>query len=217
MKKKLVLGFLFILPLVAYMFFAAADHNFRLLPALSEPISDLDSAVKDTQGNAVFFANNITVVGFLGQDVTSRYGHIFNLAHKIYKPYSKFQDLQFVMLMPEGTQPELPKLLSELQKIESTDNWKFVFASKEQIVALYTSLSVPYSLQEDLGSDYMFIVDKDKRLRGRTDDEDVQTLYGYDASNVALLDDKMNDDIKVMLAEYRRALKKNDKYKRKNL
>lgn len=217
MQKKLVLGFLFILPLVAYMFFAAADHNFKLLPTLSEPIAELDSAVKDTKGEAIQMANNITIIGFLGSDVTSRYGHVFNLAHKIYKPYSKFQDLQFVMLLPEGTEAELPKLLSELEKIESTENWRFVFASELQIKSLYTDLSVPYSLQADLGSDYMFIVDKDKKLRGRTDDEDVQTLYGYDASDVALLDDKMNDDVKVILAEYRRALKKNDKYKRKNL
>ncbi|MEP2937415.1 MAG: hypothetical protein ABJM06_08770 [Gilvibacter sp.] len=217
MQKKLVLGFLFILPLVAYMFFAAADHNFKLLPTLSEPVTEFNSEVSDTNGEAIQLANNITVLGFLGSDVNSRYGHVFNLAHKIYKPYSKFQDLQFVMLLPEGTEAELPKLLSELEKIENTDNWSFVFASKEQIQALYLDLSVPYSLQEDLGSDYMFILDKDKKLRGRTDDEDVQTLYGYDASNVALLDDKMNDDIKVILAEYRRALKKNDKYKRKNL
>ncbi len=217
MKKKLVLGFLFILPLVAYMFFAAADHNFRLLPTLSEPLTELNSEVKDTKGEAVVMANKITVLGFLGKDVNSRYGHVFNLAHKIYKPYSKFHDLQFVMLLPEGTEAELAKLLSELEKIEITDNWRFVFANEEQIVSTYTELGVPYSLKEDLGSDYMFIIDKDKKLRGRTDDEDVQILYGYDASNVALLDDKMDDDIQVMLAEYRRALKKNDKYKRKSL
>lgn len=217
MKKFFVLGFLFILPLVAYMFFASADHNFSMLPTLGEPISELPEETRSMRGDSVIFANNITVLGFLGKDVESRYGHVFNLAHKIYTPYSDFYDLQFVWLIPEGSEGTIPDLESKLSEIKETSKWQFVVLPEQQILNLKAELGSPYKLQEDLGSDYVYIVDKDKRLRGRTDDEDVGTLYGYDASNVAELDDKMDDDIQVILAEYRRALKKNDKYKRKQV
>ena len=52
-----------------------------------------------------------------------------------------------------------------------------------------------------------------RSLRGRDDDNDSGTLYGYNSSSVAELTKKMTDDIKIILAEYRLALKKNNKYK----
>ena len=55
----------------------------------------------------------------------------------------------------------------------------------------------------------MFIVDKDANLRGRTDDEDEGTKHGFNANSVADLNNKMEDDVKIILAEYRMALKKN--------
>lgn len=217
MKKFFVLGFLFILPLVAYMFFAAADHNFSLLPTLGEPIEELPEETRSLRGDSIVFYSNITVLGFLGEDVKSRYGHVFNLAHKIYTPYSEFYDLQFVWLLPEGAEATIPDLEKKLADIKETSKWQFVVLPKQQIQKLKSQLGSPYLLDDDLGSDYVYIIDKDKKLRGRNDDEDVGTLYGYDASNVAELDDKMDDDIQVILAEYRRALKKNEAYKRKQL
>ena len=50
----------------------------------------------------------------------------------------------------------------------------------------------------------MFIIDKDGALRGRDDNENV----GYDARSVADVHNNMVDDVKVILAEYRLALKK---------
>ena len=40
--------------------------------------------------------------------------------------------------------------------------------------------------------------------------KDEQTKYGFDSSSVAELNNKMVDDIMVILAEYRMALKKNN-------
>lgn len=217
MKKFFVLGFLFILPLVAYMFFAAANHNFSLLPTLGEPIEDLPAETLSMRGDTIVFDSNITVLGFLGKDVKSRYGHVFNVAHKIYTPYSEFYDLQFVWLIPEGSEETIPDLEEKLKQIKETNKWQFVVLSDLEIRKLKADLESPYSLEDDLGSDYVYIVDKDRKLRGRDDDEDVGTLYGYDASNLAEIDDKMTDDVKVVLEEYRRALKKNNKYKRKQL
>ena len=41
-KKKIVLGVLFIFPIVVYLFFASGKNNFAKLPILSENILELD-------------------------------------------------------------------------------------------------------------------------------------------------------------------------------
>ena len=61
-----------------------------------------------------------------------------------------------------------------------------------------------------MGSPYVFIIDKDRNLRGRDDDEDEGVKYGFKATSVAELNNKMEDDVKIILAEYRLALKKNN-------
>jgi hypothetical protein len=75
---------------------------------------------------------------------------------------------------------------------------------------VFESFETDLELDENLQTPYVFIVDKDRHLRGRTDDEDIGTLYGYDSRSVSELNNKMNDDVKVILAEYRLALKKNN-------
>jgi hypothetical protein len=47
-------------------------------------------------------------------------------------------------------------------------------------------------------------------LRGRDDDEDIGMLFGFNSQSVAEINNKMVDDVKIILAEYRLALKKND-------
>ena len=55
----------------------------------------------------------------------------------------------------------------------------------------------------------MFIIDKERKLRGRQKDADEGTKYGFNTTSVADLNNKMKDDVKIILAEYRLALKKN--------
>ena len=46
--------------------------------------------------------------------------------------------------------------------------------------------------------------------------EEKQIIYGYNIESVAELNDKMEDDIKVLLYEYRAAFKNKNKAVRKN-
>ncbi|MGB5463343.1 MAG: hypothetical protein WBM92_08270, partial [Aureibaculum sp.] len=81
----------------------------------------------------------------------------------------------------------------------------------EEISELFDSLKTTYRLHSNSYSPYAFIIDKNMDLRGRTSDEDsVEGLmYGYNAETVAPIHKKMVDDVKVLVAEYRLALKKN--------
>ncbi len=206
-KKFIVLGVLFILPITAYLFFASGVNNFVRLPVLTTNVSEIDQ-FKTEEGTTKTFLNKITVLGFFGKNIDEIHAHAFNLAHEIYKKNYQFKDFQFIIVLPEGTQEKVKFLKSRLAEIENPENWNFVYGSSEAILDVFESLQTNYKLKDDLSSPYVFIIDKERNLRGRNDDEDLGILYGFDARVYAEINNKMSDDIRVILAEYRLALKK---------
>ncbi|WP_103864491.1 hypothetical protein [Aquimarina sp. I32.4] len=209
MKKILVLGILFMLPLVAYLFFASGVHNFAKLPILTESIGDLKN-FESLHAKEVSFDKKITVLGFLGKDIYNKQGNAFNLNQKIYKKNHGFRDFQFVMVLPYGSEEEAKKLLDELGNIADVSGWNFLFGTPESLKSLFKSLKTTHELDANLATQYVYIIDKSKGLRGRDGalKEGEKIVYGYDASSVADLSNVMVDDVKVVLAEYRLALKK---------
>lgn len=205
MKKTFVLVVLFILPIVAYLFFASGVNNFGRLAVLTEGIPELnfeDSTIK--------FEQKITVLGFLGRQVETKKGNAFNLNQKIYKRFHEFNDFQFVMVLPFGTEEKVADLKAELSNLADVAKWKFVYADDKAIKTLFANLKSDIKLEDDLSTPYVFIIDKDRSLRGRTEDEDDGTKFGFNTTSVADLNNKMEDDVKIILAEYRLALKKNN-------
>jgi hypothetical protein len=204
MKKTVVLFILFVFPIVAYLFFASGVTNFGKLPVLTEQVQDINGLDSTTT-----FVNKITVLGFLGNDVEAKKGNAFNLNQKIYKRFYQFNDFQFVMVMPKGTESEVAGLMKSLGSLGDTEKWNFVYGTEQEIKYLFSSLKTNLTLDQNLSTPYVFIIDKDKSLRGRTDDEDNGIKYGFQTDAVADLNNKMEDDVKIILAEYRLALKKN--------
>lgn len=205
MKKTLVLFTLFIVPIVVYLVFTKAIHTFGKLPILVEKVQEIGN-----YQTKVRFDGKITILGFLGEDLSSRQTNALTLNQKIYRRYYEFNDFQMVMVVPKGLDTEVNQLKAELSKLADIKNWHFVFMTKNQINELYQSLNTPEELQADLGTHKVFIIDKSGNLRGRDDDEEVGIKHGYDATSVAEINNKMLDDVKVILAEYRLALKKNN-------
>jgi len=206
MKKYLVLGVLFLLPISVYIFFASGVNNFVKLPVLTEKIATLD-AFTPMETDTLQFKDRITVLCFFGNDPMALKANAYNLTHKIYKKNYQFEDFQFVVLLPDGAQAAATELKESLNGIEDAKGWRFGFGSEEEIRAVHASLKTNLSLEDDLSSSFVFIIDKEGNLRGRNDD-DLKILYGFDARSIAEINNKMSDDIKVVLAEYRLALKK---------
>jgi hypothetical protein len=208
-KKFTGLGVLFLLPITVYLFFASGVNNFGKLPILTENVSDIKNFTS-LEGPSVQLENHITVLGFFGKDVESKKANAFNLAHKIYKKYYQFQDFQFIIVIDENQKEEALQLKEKLKEIEDPKNWKFVFASEDEVQEVFHSLKSNYSLDKNMSSPYVFIIDHDNNLRGRDEDkdEDEGVLFGFDARDYSEINNKMDDDIKVIIAEYRLALKK---------
>ena len=207
MRKYIVLTILFVLPLVVYLFFASGINHFAKLPVLTNSVVDVSEFSNHT------FKNKITVLGFFGNNVQDKHGDALNLNQKIYKRFYQFKDFQFIMVQPNGTSELILDLKNDLKTGTDTDliNWKFITIEEDKLVGLFNSLKTNLSLDSNTGTPYVFIIDRDSNLRGRDDDDGVK--YGYDSRSVADINNNMLDDVKVILAEYRMALKKNNRYK----
>lgn len=207
-KKNLILFALFIFPLAFFLLLSTGINNFNKLPVVT---ADVMNVTKIDSTKTIEFRDKISIVCFLGYDVDKVKGSFFNLNQKIYKPFYGFKDFQIVAIYPKESQVAVDKLKADLGNFTNMVKWNFVAAEDNQIDAIYQSLQTSYTLDPMKYSSRAFIVDKDLNLRGRNNDEDFEDgmLFGYNMQSVAELNNKMKDDVKVVLAEYRLALKKN--------
>ena len=202
-KKYIVLTILFVLPLVAYLFFASGVNNFAKLPVLKENVLSLSDYSK------VDLNQKISILFFLGSNIEDRQGDALNMNQKIYKRFYDFEDFQFVVICPLESEQLADDLKNKLEMGTNTDmkKWNFVFLDNNVIQEVFNSLNTNITLDQYSGSPYVYIVDKNRSLRGRNDDDGIK--FGYDSRSVADINNFMVDDVKVILAEYRLALKKN--------
>ena len=209
-KKYLILSFLFFFPIFIYIFFASGINNFARLPILTTNVIDIQSINGNLQG--ISLKDNISILGFWGGDVNLRKSEALNLNQKIYRRFFQFQDFQFVFLTTKDQKTNINNLKEELTRGVGTDlkKWNFIFTDEKEIQKIYNSLKTDIELSQENSTPYVFIIDRDLNLRGRDDDEDIGKLYGFNAESVAEINNKMVDDVKIILAEYRLALKKND-------
>jgi hypothetical protein len=206
MKKNIVLFVLFILPIVAYLFFASGINSFTKLPVITPKIADFGEW-KSLKGEKVSLNNKITILGFSGSEILKNRGNFFNLNEKIYQRYHTFKDLQFVVICPLGTEDDTKKVVDALGAFTDVSQWHFVFASTQEIKTYYDQLKLVGKLDKNLGTPNVYIVDKERNLRGRKEKKEYKE--GYNTFHPADLSNEMLDDFKVILYEYRAALKKN--------
>lgn len=217
MKKNLVLIVLFILPIVAYLFFASGVNSFSKLPVITTNVSELGE-LKSTNDKSVRLASKITILGFSGTDVYEKRGGYFNLSQKIYNRYREFKDFQVVILVPVGAEKQVEVVLNKLKAVSNMSNWHFVFATTQEIEAVYKSMKLQNPIDVSKGSNTVYIIDKELSLRGRkgkNNKDEEEYREGYNTSLVSELHNEMTDDVRIILAEYRLALKKNNADRKK--
>ncbi|SEI77686.1 hypothetical protein [Myroides marinus] len=209
MKKYLILTLLFVMPICAYLFFATGVNQFKRLPVITEEVNDLPKG-KDFLNKNPSLNGKITVLGFPGAHLFKDKGDAFNLNQKIYNKYREFEDFQLIMVLPYGSEAEAQKVVDELSPISDMSNWNYLFLKPEEIQEFYNSLGLVGKLDSDMATTNVYIIDKDRKLRGRKGSNkvgDYEYKEGYSTISAAELHNDMMDDVKVVLAEYRMALK----------
>ena len=190
--------------MVAYLFFASGINNFAKLPVLTKNVININTFSEKK------FDNKISILIFLGNNIENKKGDILNLNQKIYKRFYQFNDFQFIALGPKEINMQVESLVNQLRTGTDTEmtKWFFLLQDSKHSKNIFDSLGTDLNLDEFGGSPYVFIIDKKGFLRGRNDSDGIK--FGYDIRSVAELNNYMVDDVKVILAEYRLALKKNN-------
>lgn len=192
--------------MVAYLFFASGINNFAQLPVLKKDVININTFSEKK------FDGKISILIFLGDNIENKKGDILNLNQKIYKRFYKFNDFQFIAIGTKEIKMQVENLVAQLQSGTNTEmtKWFFLLQESKYSKNLFESLGTDLQLDKFHGSPYVFIIDKKGFLRGRNDSDGIK--FGYDMRSVAELNNYMVDDVKIILAEYRLALKKNNNF-----
>ena len=213
MKKFWVLFSLFILPLVFYIFLSKGIYKYANLPILTEDVQDVNQLSNDSKAT---FNANLTVVCFLGNEINTAKGSMFNLNQTIYKRYYQKPYFQIVAIIPEASKEAYKEAIAELSAFTDISKWNFIYTNNTNINSLFNSFETPFFLDEALYSENAYIIDMELRLRGRKDDEDTKggKLYGYNMKSVATLKNKMKDDIDIIYYQLKKSAEKEKRRKR---
>ena len=216
-KRYVVLGVLFFLPVTFLLFLYPATHNYTPLDIVNGPVTDLKQFTSDSD-EQIMLKNHITILGFLGEHPMDQLIAASNLKELVYDKFKGFKTFQVVLIVPDGAQKKAEQLKKEINPYEDIRFWHFVYAEPSKIQGLYNSLKSSSQLNADLSTDQVFIIDKDLNQRGRIDDrtdkeiKKNKTVYGlpsYNCIEVAEIKNKMSEDIRILFTEYRQKRKGN--------
>lgn len=215
LKKPIIVGTLFFLPVIFLLFLYPSSHNYNALDIVKGDITELDE-FKGLDNQTIRLEDNITVLSFLGESPNDHALTALNLKELIYDKFKGFKRFQVVTLVTNDSEESVKSLKKELYQYDELNYWQFAFGTKSAIKAVYESLRENEELGDDLSSRTVFIIDKERNQRGRIDDREANekekniplySLLGYDCIEVAELKNKMSEDMRILFTEYRQKRK----------
>ena len=216
-KRNLILGILFFLPVMFLLFLYPAKHHYNTLDIVNEHVSDINGFTSDTN-ETVVLEDRITVLSFIGNDPMNHVTGAMNIKQLIYDKFKGFKSFQVVMVVSKGMEAEAKKLRAEVNSYEELKYWHYVFADSEAIHELFNSLDCNEKLDSTLATPQIFIIDKDLNQRGRIDDrsdndfatnQPSKTLLSYNFIEVSVIKNKLSEDVRILFTEYRQKRKGN--------
>lgn len=216
-KRNIVLGILFFLPVAFLLMLYPAKHNYEPLNIVGERVLDLQNFYTD-RNDSIRLNNHITVLGFLGKSPLNNSMAALNLKELVYDKFKGFKTFQVVIVVPEGSEAEVDELKTEINTYEDLKYWHYAFGTEGEIKMLYNSLKSDKTLNSDLATENVFIIDKDLNQRGRIDGRDEKevedkkpafSVFSYNTIEVSEIKNMMSDDMRILFTEYRQKRKGN--------
>ena len=216
-RKWLILGILFLLPVIFLLFLYPSTHNYNTLDIVNENIVEIDS-LNFLDNNQTTLENNITILNFLGDNPIDNITSALNLKELVYDKFKGFKKFQIVSISSGDSSNFLYEVKKELLKSDELNYWYFATVDNVSLQKIYFSLRAESKLDSFNYTSQVFIIDKQKNQRGRIDDRnedqvikslDLTGLYSYNSIKVSEIKSKMNDDIRILFTEYRQKRKGN--------
>ncbi|WP_047548169.1 hypothetical protein [Psychroserpens sp. Hel_I_66] len=214
-KRNLVLGILFFLPVAFLLMLYPSTHNYDPLEVVDDSVTDLELFLSNSETD-VLLKDHITILGFLGNEPTNHVIAASNLKELVYDKFKGFKKFQIVIILPKGNEANADALQKKINNYDDMRFWHYVFGEPNDIKKVFNSLKSEESLTNDLFTDHIFIIDKDLKQRGRLDDrsdkekerkEAIYPLYSYDCIEIDEMKNKMSDDLRILFTEYRQKRK----------
>ncbi|MGB3605587.1 hypothetical protein [Psychroserpens sp.] len=214
-KRNLVLGILFFLPVAFLLMLYPSTHNYNPLDIVKDSVNGLQLFSTTSEEN-IQLEEHITILCFLGNVPTKHSIAASNLKELVYDKFKGFKKFQVVVVLPKGTEEEAEQLQKDINNYDDMRFWHYAFGEPDDIKSLFNSLKSEEALDDNLFSDHIFVVDKDLKQRGRLDDRSeteidknkaVYPLYSYDCIEISEIKNKMSDDLRILFTEYRQKRK----------
>ena len=225
-KKIVVLIILFlilVLPPMVYFYVTRGYNNFIKLEVIGQEGHKIPEFIFINQNNEVVVNDslngNIYIANFFFTSCPTICPVMTKNMAYVQSKLSVYPNIKFLShtVDPANDTPE--RMLSYVKKMSSKNiiidlnNWHFVTGDKEEIYEIAKSYFVnvsPDSLAPGgfLHSEYFVLIDKEGKVRSGIDQH--KNVVGvYDGTNDAQMKDLIND-VKVLLAEYKRPTKNNE-------
>ena len=152
--------------------------------------------------------DKVSIIGYLGDQLKTNVGYTANLNLTIFKYYQGFSEFQMIFFVNPGSEAQVEEVKESLARVTDVTKLRFVEATPEQARSHFDGLKTPYAADMNGYSPFVFVVDKELNVRSRNDDLKKLNDYGYDLTQAVEMG-YLKEDIKVVLAAYRLALRKN--------
>ena len=219
----LILFFIFILPPSIYFYVTKGYNTFIKLDVVGHSEHKIPAFNFINQNNEIItndsLLGNIYVANFFFTSCPTICPIMIKNMAYVQKKLSVYPGIKFLShtVDPANDTPE--RMLSYVKKMSSKNiiidlnNWDFITGKKDDLYEIAKSYFVnvsPDSLAPGgfLHSEYFVLIDKEGRVRSGIDKNN-NVLGVYDGTNDSQMKDLIND-IKVLLAEYKRPIKDNE-------
>lgn len=214
-KRNVILGVLFFLPVAFLLMLYPAKHNYDALNIVNQGVSDITNFTSDNSEN-IQLKDHITVLGFFGKTPEDKMIAASNLKELVYDKFKGFKNFQIVIVVLEGTEASVDLLKQEVNTYEDLSYWHYAYGTEGEIKMLFNTLKSHVELSDNLSTNSIYIIDKELNQRGRLDgrsEKEVEdnkpsfSVFSYNTIEVAEIKNMMSDDIRILFTEYRQKRK----------
>ena len=229
MKKQkkavifLILFLLLILPPLVYFYVTRGYNNFIKLEIVGQEGHKIPDFSFINQHNEVFIQdslqNNIYVANFFFTSCPTICPIMTKNMAYVQEQLSVYPNIKFISHTVDPLNDTPERMLEYVKEMNSKNvaidlnNWHFLTGEKEELYEIAKSYFVNVSEDElapggFLHSEYFVLIDKEGRVRSGVGHDN--NVFGvYDGTNEVHMMDLI-DDIKVLMAEYKRPVKNED-------
>ena len=219
-----ILFLLLVLPPMVYFYVTRGFNTFIKLEVIGQEDHKISDFSFINQNNNVVINDslygNIYIANFFFTSCPTICPVMTKNMAYVQSKLSVYPNIKFLSHTVDPLNDTPERMLTYIEKLKgknvniSLDNWDFVTGSKEELYAIAQSYFVNVSADSlapggFLHSEYFVLIDKEGRIRSGIDKQ--KNVVGvYDGTNDAQMKDLVND-VKVLMAEYKRPTKENEK------